>query len=453
MKKGSLLFVFILLLSSFAASIGFAQESGKDKLFVAALGDSITFGYNLQEDKTKPSSQAFPYLINEGNAEVANISFPGWTSLQLLGALSNQETLLALQQADVITLNIGSNDYLQAIGLQELIENQTPIEFTPELQQKIAAASAQLSQNLQNILQTIRQNNQTAPVVFYNMYNPFGASEDPFLLSLHQAGEQITLTVNQQVLNPIAAASGSLLVDTYSAFSGNQAAYIIPGDIHPNAAGHQVLGALADQALASLVPAAPTVEIVFSTTEKTEGPVKVTVTADQDVLEMKWLPGEQTADKFSAAGNVINGNTFDVPENGTYTVYVKTQEQLEAVKTFKIENILSKEEEEPPAEEEPPVEEPPAEEPPAQEEPPKEEEPAEEQPVTEQPQEETPVNETEKDEKTPVTEESATPVVTVKKNELPDTATATYNYTAAGAVMIMIGAGTMLFSRRRARVN
>ncbi|MGM0877896.1 MAG: SGNH/GDSL hydrolase family protein [Bacillota bacterium] len=341
-KKQPLLLTIIFLLSMVFSSMPAANEP--KKLTVVSLGDSITFGYGL----TEPTKNAFPYLIGNKSNEVINISYPGWTSTQLLAKLNENGIDTMLQQADVITLNIGANDLIEAVGVTDLLASQQPIQLTPEqLLGIVNTASAPLTSNLSKTIQLIRLHTD-APILLYSLYNPFAASTDPFLGSVHLIGEQITTNVNQLIIRPIAAQSGSIYLDAYSAFNGNQSNYIIPGDIHPTIAGHQALAQLATNAIIALQPKEITIDKpILSTEEETSQPVVVTIGEIKDVELLKWLPGEKSKEDFSHAGNVVNGNSFEVKENGKYTIYAKTTSGSEAVKVFEIDNIVPEVEEEP----------------------------------------------------------------------------------------------------------
>lgn len=252
LKRYSVLLGLLLIISSIFTSFAYAKDVDQPKL--TALGDSITFGYHLEPNQTQPSPQAFPSLIGNGKFQVTNLGVPGWTSADLLNAVkTNPVFKRALKSADVITLDIGSNDLLQAAGISQILQSQTPVQLTPKLQQKLLLSEQQLAINLQEIIINIKKQTD-APIILYNLYNPFGASSNPFLASLHAFGEQLTIGVNTQVFIPTAFRTGSLLADAYSAFNGNQAAYIIPGDIHPTLAGHKALAVLADKALLTYRP-------------------------------------------------------------------------------------------------------------------------------------------------------------------------------------------------------
>ncbi|WP_420489296.1 SGNH/GDSL hydrolase family protein [Neobacillus niacini] len=90
-----------------------AENNVKPNL--VALGDSITFGWHLDDTNgnANPSLKAFPNLVGNGNYNVTkNISDGGWDSTELLAKIGKPENIAALSGADVITLNIGSNDLL-----------------------------------------------------------------------------------------------------------------------------------------------------------------------------------------------------------------------------------------------------------------------------------------------------------------------------------------------------
>jgi lysophospholipase L1-like esterase len=348
-KRFSILFALVLTLSTFFSSFAFADENSSKKNLVA-LGDSISFGYKLEANQTQASPNAFPNLLGNGEFSVTNLGVPGWTSKQLSDALDTDQFRNAVKAADVITLQIGNNDILQAADLSNIIVNHTPADPTVLLP-KVQAATAQLGVNLQAILLKIKTQNPTAPIIFYNMYNPFGDSVDPFSAYLHTIGEQIINGVNASVIAPLAKAPGIYLADAYSKYNGHQAEYISPAVdlIHPNISGHQALAALANGILLSLVPEEPkelSLGLTASPTEPTNGHVTINVTTNAEkVLTMGWLHDVKTPEDFFKAngGNIITGNKFEVSENGKYTVLVMDNKERIKVETIDIKNITKDE--------------------------------------------------------------------------------------------------------------
>src|SRR5699024_10575927 len=82
----------------------------------------------------------------------------------------------------------------------------------------------------------------------------------------------------------------------------------------------------------------------LDTWEETEGPVTITVstTSDADITILKWLAGYRTVEDFDGAGNEIELEyaSFNVDENGTYTVYALNTEGVEIVSAILVDNIV-----------------------------------------------------------------------------------------------------------------
>ncbi|HEY2422199.1 MAG TPA: GDSL-type esterase/lipase family protein [Neobacillus sp.] len=419
-KRFPIVFAFILAFSTFFSSLAFAENNVKPNL--VSLGDSITYGWNLDADHTKPSTLAFPYLIGGGKYNVSqNISFPGWTSQELLDAIQLPASLAAIQNANVITLDIGNNDLLQTPEVVQIINNPT-VPPTPE--QITAATQAifgpggtaqKLGINLTTILGKILEVNPDATIILYNMYNPFGASTP----GLHAVGEQIIPQINEKVIGLLALQTGSYVADAYTAFNGLQSDYILPADIHPNTTGQQVLAGLADKILALLEPL--TLDVTPSSSVPTKGPVSINVATNaQDIAKLQWLPGERTENDFyvNQGGTDITDNKFEVTENGKYTVYIMDRLERSVLKVIEINNITKD---------------------------------------TTNPGDDGNNNPTPTPGDTGNDKPAPTPAPSTNTggtgNPLPDTATAMFNYLAIGLILVLAGAATMKIGQSRRREN
>ena len=267
-KRFSVLFVIMLILSTFTAPFVFAktERSPKPKLNIVALGDSITFGY------PPPSTTGFPDLIT-GVRNVEKFGGSGATSSQLLAAIQSNpnEFKRALKKADVITINIGSNDLMQATNMSTLFAKLQPL--VPNLEEnltngKVAQAfqttpltpstSQQLiayTSNLAKIIATVKKESR-APIILYNLYNPIVMSNKPilnqaFLGPLHNFVDENLIVVNGAI-QPFKNVNGVFVVDSYSTMKANPPVYIIPFDIHPTLEGQKALALLADSTLESI---------------------------------------------------------------------------------------------------------------------------------------------------------------------------------------------------------
>jgi lysophospholipase L1-like esterase len=425
-KRLSILFALVLALSTFFSSSVFAEKDVKPNL--VSLGDSITYGWNL-EKATDPNNlqqhlKAFPYLVGNGTYTVGkNISGGGWTSENLLTEIQKPENLEAIKNADVITLDIGSNDFLQNPLIQEIRSNpailQDPVKG-PDMQNQLKSAipsiAGALYGRLGAIIDLIRATNPNNPqIILYNIYNPF-ANEyaplhplgDQFLGDL-TVGGQLVPGVNTGVFKKVAMEKHILLADSYTAFNAGlkpdgTSDYIFPkGDVHPTEVGQKVLADLGTQLLSAVPTADISVDLAASTTAETKEPVQVNVsTTAKKVLVVQWLQGSKTVEDFAAAGTDITDNKFQVTENGTYTVYVRDSKGAKAVKSITINNIKK---------------------------------------------EVTPAPNTGSQNTTP-TPTPTTNTGTGSGNPLPDTATPIYNYMAAGLGLVLAGLITLMFRRK-----
>lgn len=269
LKRFSFFLVFMLILNTFTATMAFGktEHPSKPKLNIVALGDSITFGY------PPPSTTGFPDFIS-GARNVIKFGGSGATSSQLLAAIESnpKEFKRALKKADVITINIGSNDLMQATNvatlfakLQRLVPNLegnlgngeiakaiTSTPLTPPTPQQLELYSS----NLAKVIATIKKQTN-APILLYNLYNPIVLSTNPILnelllIPLHTFVEGNLTGVND-IIQQAGNVKGTYVVDAYTTFQASPQVFIIPFDIHPTPEGHKALALLADSQLKSIV--------------------------------------------------------------------------------------------------------------------------------------------------------------------------------------------------------
>ncbi|MDP4163062.1 MAG: SGNH/GDSL hydrolase family protein [Bacillota bacterium] len=238
MKKLFKSFLFLLIVSLVFTTSAFAKSEHAKKSLVA-LGDSIPFGYNLEDENAHPSRDAFPFKIgDEADLRVRDLGIPGLKTDGLLTLLQHdQEFREAVRHADYITLNIGNNDLLAALKQAYVSSNGNPQLLNYYLMQYIQ--SSNVFANLSQIVAEIRQLTN-APVLLYNFYNPFQLT-DP----LHYLAKNVLPEINGQLNGFVALANLQLqnivLGDAYTAFGENQAKYVLANDIHPTLAGHTKL--------------------------------------------------------------------------------------------------------------------------------------------------------------------------------------------------------------------
>jgi lysophospholipase L1-like esterase len=215
------------------------RASAQAKTLVA-LGDSISFGYQLPGAKPgHPSPQAFPYAVGRRLGwHVINLSVPGYTSADLLRSLKQARVRAALRQANTVTIDIGSDDLLHSASslLTQALSGHYRAGRRDVAQ--FQAALAGFSRNLPQIVAAIRAQTD-APIVLLDLYDPF-----PDGTILHDIAEPVLAQANQVVLTT-AASSGCLVASAYAPFNHQQARYVrlAEEDVHPTQAGQQALAA------------------------------------------------------------------------------------------------------------------------------------------------------------------------------------------------------------------
>ena len=236
------IFVAVLIALSLGTPSAFADNNhGKESL--VALGDSIPYGYNLGQTNESPAKIAFPFLIgDDADLRVRNLGVPGWQTQDLLAALkTNKNFRKAVHHSDYVTLNIGSNDFLEILRSAHAESGGNSELLRKLIEQKLASSNA--FDNLSKIIQEIGSLTD-APIVLYNIYNPFQLN-DPF----HLVADHYLPQINAVYAEIAHVYYNVELADAYSAFGDNQAEYVIPQDVHPTAAGQEVLAEIGLAAL------------------------------------------------------------------------------------------------------------------------------------------------------------------------------------------------------------
>jgi lysophospholipase L1-like esterase len=217
------------------------NEHAKGNMLVA-LGDSISFGLNLG-DNTHASNLAFPYLVADAdNFHLANLAVSGDTTVKLLQRLQDETYRENIRHAKQITLEIGSNDLLLNTDVQQLLKN---LVSNPSYQptatdfKLVGSLSKQMGVNLAAIIQEIRTLTD-APIVMYNIYNPYFGKDQ-------QAG--LLLAGANSIIGNYNGRDNITVVDALNAFAGKQNVLVRDKDVHPTAQGQEVLAQLAENVI------------------------------------------------------------------------------------------------------------------------------------------------------------------------------------------------------------
>lgn len=207
---------------------------------LVALGDSITFGANLDDSE----HAAYPVLIGEeAGFDVSNLAVSGWQTGQVTAALQEDEEFQTrVKDADYIAMTIGGNDYLlQILGNAQTESSNDPMRIANSLLQQLSTNP--LGADLKALIDEIRSLTD-AKILLYNVYNPLPPSSE-----LYDIGESLLPQINAIFTEIAESHENVVLADAFSAYQEKQADYIIAGDIHPTAEGQAVLAEIGLEAL------------------------------------------------------------------------------------------------------------------------------------------------------------------------------------------------------------
>ncbi len=216
---------------------------------VLALGDSLAAGVGVDRQADGYVSR-FHRAVSERDGVpygLENLWETGATSTSLVTGqqLAQAEAILATRPASYITLNIGANDLLG-----HLESDDCGVDLaSPGCQDRVNRSLATYRTNLTVILDRLVAARGAAQVVFLQIYDPF---------SLGLGGSDLAAESSAIIsrLNGIAAeladARGIVVADGFTPLQNTTAATThmldaVP-DIHPNAAGYDVLASALVQA-------------------------------------------------------------------------------------------------------------------------------------------------------------------------------------------------------------
>ena len=256
----SLIFALALV---FAAATLFSPVAAADAYEnLLVLGDSISTGYGLDNPGIDSYGAKLAEAMGLPKQGYLNLAKDGANSTDLINLLKMPETAEIISEHSLIVISIGGNDLLgpffalakQALGLEAdapseallgaFEKNQnamlTIAAAMLENQASFVAIAGDFAQNLAEIIDLIKAANPGAQILVQTIYDPFDGVPGFEMLSM--ASGLLISQMNQAILGG-AAEAGYITLDIAAAFEGAALLYtnIAAFDIHPNAAGHNLI--------------------------------------------------------------------------------------------------------------------------------------------------------------------------------------------------------------------
>ena len=189
---------------------------------IAISGDSIAKGTG--DEKTSGFSTYLPEYLNESkNISAYNAGINELKSSQLLEILKKGQLDSQISNSDMIVLSIGGNDLLTIYNVKDSQKLGT-----------LKNVQAQYLENLNNILQIIRDKSPNSLIVFPGLYNP-QEGKTPFLYTM------LLNLWNNSTSKLISKYGNTIFINTQDIFQSNIKSYISSDGLHPNSAGYNAI--------------------------------------------------------------------------------------------------------------------------------------------------------------------------------------------------------------------
>lgn len=232
-RQALLVMVSLMLLFSLVVPSAVAAKNVKhDTLNFVALGDSLAAGYTPTPGGGFQLLDGYPeYLqarLEQSNytTDLNNFAVPGFTTLNVMSQLNNNATIIAeVQQADILTLNIGANDALPFLflGLPDVL-----------LQPIINNALAN-TRTILNRIQALNENDVQIYVMGY--YNPVLLYDQPD--SFKNRFDRVAAQFNNSLEQMAEEMDNVHFVATASLVEKNADTYLTSFDIHLTQEGYE----------------------------------------------------------------------------------------------------------------------------------------------------------------------------------------------------------------------
>lgn len=220
------LLLAVLMLCCVTAVSSCAQEQ---PLNYVLLGDSIAWGAGVYNSE----AACYGKIVADTNGyNYANYAVNGHRTADLIERLSLPEVAEQVKNADIISMSIGGNDYLQQnlpkIFAQVAVGNYKIVDDVEEI----------FRENFDTIITTIRELNPDVTILAQTLYNPrVDLLRDFYDLAVVRINRSINVYLEEH--------PGAFeIVDVASVLTKDHPEYIALDSIHPSSLGNEEIAKL-----------------------------------------------------------------------------------------------------------------------------------------------------------------------------------------------------------------
>ncbi len=222
-KKLTSVLLSIAMIFCLFGICGYAES---EKPFYLVLGDSIAYGSGISNSR----EACYGKIVADINGyDYVNHAVPGHTTTNLINRL-NEETVIAdLKKADIISISIGGNDFLMSNLIGLMFDSIVLGDYTEY--DKIADG---FYTNFCEIISIINSHNEDAVILMQTLYNP----QSGYLRAPYQEGAD---RLNAAIKKYDTEHPGEIVIVDVGTTLGDDMANYAEDEIHPSAAGNEII--------------------------------------------------------------------------------------------------------------------------------------------------------------------------------------------------------------------
>lgn len=226
-KLGILACTLALALVFSLTACGWGDDSDDNNSVIVCLGDSLTAGMSATTAWIDDKSKSYPaYLQTKVTATVVNAGVSGNTTADALARLDSD---VISKNPDIVVICLGGNDF-----------------FSAEAEAELEGVMTSLETNMQNIIEALDTRDRLIFIAKY--YNDAVARDHLANIGVTDYATQTTyIERSDAIFDRLAALETTnaelvLIEDIWTGvFDGTDTMSTAVGDIHPNAAGYEVM--------------------------------------------------------------------------------------------------------------------------------------------------------------------------------------------------------------------
>lgn len=194
------------------------------KYYYVVLGDSIAYGSGL----VNAQDACYGKMVADTcGFDYENHAVPGATTSEFIYELNKKEVRSAVKKADIISISIGGNDFLNELtGLMYSAIVKNDYKEFDEIEFGIYT-------NISYVIDTIRELNKDTVILLQTLYNPqFDYLREPYQQGVDRVNAAIRRCAKEN--------KGVTVVDVASALNGDERNFA-DDTLHPSARGNELI--------------------------------------------------------------------------------------------------------------------------------------------------------------------------------------------------------------------